>query len=377
MSKRGNEFLSEQPTKQPRLQSQPQPRCILNKYHVPTDVQIHIIQHINTKYDDKWKKTFVGEINYWMGNVNPDKINGDVKQQYQQLDKIRLNKINLILEYVYIMIHTVYTKVEKVISMMNVNNNTEDIENFQNLEKSLMTINDKNICKINKYLIKKMYNQYNYKYYFDLICNIHIITMALNENATDVDNKFMELKNILNEITKLDKNSTEKSLGGSKKKQKVPKKYIPQHLTKKDKRKQTQMLKKSREMYKKKEYIDRKPVKSFKSKVSPHVKKAKEIYNVKNVSPNKELAKASGCSVKALKEIVKKGQGAYYSSGSRPNQTAHSWGIARLASAITSGKSAVVDYHILEKGCDHKKKAVKLAKEAQSKKIRKPNKILI
>ena len=63
-------------------------------------------------------------------------------------------------------------------------------------------------------------------------------------------------------------------------------------------------------MYKKKEYIDRKPVKSFKSKVSPHVKKAREIYSVKNVSPNKELAKASGCSVKALKEIVKKGQGA-------------------------------------------------------------------
>jgi hypothetical protein len=323
----------------------------------------------------------VGEINYWMGNVNPNKINGDSKQQNEQLDKIRLNKINLILEYVYIMIHTVYTKVEKVISM-NVNKNTKDIENFQNLNNNLDKIKEINICKTNKYLNEKMYKQYNYKYYFDLICNIHIITIALNENATDVDNKFMELRNILNKITKLDENSTdenstEKSQGGSKKKQKVPKKYIPQHLTEKDKKKQTQMLKKSREMYKKKEYIDRKPVKSFKSKVSPHVKKAREIYSVKNVSPNKELAKASGCSVKALKEIVKKGQGAYYSSGSRPNQTAHSWGIARLASAITSGQSAIVDYHILEKGCDHKKKAFKLAKEVQSKKIRKPNKILI
>ena len=46
-------------------------------------------------------------------------------------------------------------------------------------------------------------------------------------------------------------------------------------------------------------------------------------------------------------EIVKKGQGAYYSSGSRPNQTGHSWGRARLASSITGGKASAVDYKIL------------------------------
>jgi len=38
-----------------------------------------------------------------------------------------------------------------------------------------------------------------------------------------------------------------------------------------------------------------------------------------------------------LQKIVNKGMGAYYSSGSRPNQTPASWGIARLASAITGG----------------------------------------
>lgn len=58
----------------------------------------------------------------------------------------------------------------------------------------------------------------------------------------------------------------------------------------------------------------------------------------------------------ALKQIVRKGQGAYFSSGSRPNQTSQSWGLARLASSITAGKSAAVDYDILEKGCDHKKR---------------------
>ena len=63
----------------------------------------------------------------------------------------------------------------------------------------------------------------------------------------------------------------------------------------------------------------------------------------------------------ALKQIIRKGEGAYYSSGSRPNQTAQSWGIARLASAITSGNASKVDFHIIDKGCDHNKKAYKLA----------------
>jgi hypothetical protein len=95
--------------------------------------------------------------------------------------------------------------------------------------------------------------------------------------------------------------------------------------------------------------------------------RAKKIYNIKIVSPNKELAKKTGCSLSALKQIVRKGEGAYYSSGSRPNQTPQSWGLARLASSITAGKSAAVDYDILEKGCNHKKKAFLLAKKSRRK----------
>lgn len=79
------------------------------------------------------------------------------------------------------------------------------------------------------------------------------------------------------------------------------------------------------------------------------------------------MAKKTGCSKKALLKIIKKGQGAYYSSGSRPNQSAHSWGIARLASAITSGKAAAIDYKILEEGCNQNSKALKLAKKAKIK----------
>ena len=51
----------------------------------------------------------------------------------------------------------------------------------------------------------------------------------------------------------------------------------------------------------------------------------------------------------ALKEVVKKGMGAYYSSGSRPNQTAESWGKARMYSYIMGGPTRKVDNHITEK----------------------------
>ena len=50
----------------------------------------------------------------------------------------------------------------------------------------------------------------------------------------------------------------------------------------------------------------------------------------------------------ALKAVVKKGMGAYYSSGSRPNQTAESWGKARMYSYIMGGPTRKIDHHITE-----------------------------
>jgi len=148
---------------------------------------------------------------------------------------------------------------------------------------------------------------------------------------------------------------------------KVPLRYLPKGLSRKDKQKQASMLSKSRKLYKKHQYYTRKAVSSFKSKPSGHVANARKIYKVENISPNRELSKATGCSLSALQKIVKKGEGAYFSSGSRPNQTAHSWGYARLASAVTGGKAAAVDYKILEEGCDHSKRAFRLARSAKSK----------
>ena len=92
-----------------------------------------------------------------------------------------------------------------------------------------------------------------------------------------------------------------------------------------------------------------------------------KLYKIDKMVVNDKLSKKTGCSKRALAKIVSKGAGAYYSSGSRPNQTAISWGIARLASSITGGKAAAVDYKILEKGCKKRSKALKLAKKSRRK----------
>lgn len=148
---------------------------------------------------------------------------------------------------------------------------------------------------------------------------------------------------------------------------KIPIRYLPKSLSKKDKEKQLKMLKKSRKLYKKNNYYTRKKLPTFQSKVSPHIVKARKIYKTDKIIPNTYLSKATGCSKQTLRKIVSKGQGAYFSSGSRPNQSAQSWGLARLASSITGGKAAAVDFNIIEKGCNHRKKAFKMAVSAKKK----------
>jgi hypothetical protein len=143
--------------------------------------------------------------------------------------------------------------------------------------------------------------------------------------------------------------------------------YLPNFLTKKDKKKQINMITSSRRLYKKQIYKTRKNITSFKSHKSPHVKNALKMYNIEKISPSKLLASRTGCSVESLKKIVKKGEGAYYSSGSRPNQTAKSWGLARLASSVTGGKASAYDYDILKNGCSHNKKAFLLARDTRKK----------
>jgi len=129
---------------------------------------------------------------------------------------------------------------------------------------------------------------------------------------------------------------------------KIPKKYTA-NLSKKDKTKQIRSLKKAQRSYrkKKKEYIDRPKLKSYQSKKSSWVKKFEKKYG-EDVKSLKQISKATGIPVKALQKVIKKGKGAYYSSGSRPNQTASSWGKARMYSFIMGGPTRNVDMHIVK-----------------------------
>tara|TARA_R110002153_G_scaffold164878_1_gene317336 strand:- start:492 stop:935 length:444 start_codon:yes stop_codon:yes gene_type:complete len=118
----------------------------------------------------------------------------------------------------------------------------------------------------------------------------------------------------------------------------LPKTYIPKGLTEKDKKLQLQSIKDKK---------DRPKVESFKSKRSGWVKKFENKYKTKINDKsfiNKNILKNKGQEL-----IIDKGMGAYYSSGSRPNQTVYSWGYGRLASVILGGKARQIDKKIWDK----------------------------
>ena len=119
---------------------------------------------------------------------------------------------------------------------------------------------------------------------------------------------------------------------------KVPKTYVPKGLTKEDKKKQIKSI-----LDKK----DRPKIESFKSKRSGWASKFEKKYKHKITETewiDKNLLKEKG-----QKEIIDKGMGAYYSSGSRPNQTPFSWGLGRLASVLMGGASRKIDKKIYDK----------------------------
>jgi hypothetical protein len=62
--------------------------------------------------------------------------------------------------------------------------------------------------------------------------------------------------------------------------------------------------------------------------------------------------------------------------GTHPTPPGPLWGVARLASALTSGKASIVDYDILEKGCQKSSKALQMARKVKrnTMKLRKSHK---
>lgn len=124
-----------------------------------------------------------------------------------------------------------------------------------------------------------------------------------------------------------------------------PKHYLAK-LSKTDRRKQLAGLLKSKKDYKKGKYTLREPLKSYNYKKSKHIVDFEKKYNV-NITDFKRIEQVTKIPVKVQKKVVNKGMGAYYSGGSRPNQTPHSWGYARLASFLLKRNAYKIDKHLL------------------------------
>jgi hypothetical protein len=89
------------------------------------------------------------------------------------------------------------------------------------------------------------------------------------------------------------------------------------------------------------------PKTNVKNKRSSYVEKFEKKYKTKIT--DKEFIHKNIITKTGQKKIIDKGMGAYYSGGSRPNQTPTSWGLARLASVIMGGGARKVDKDIWDK----------------------------
>jgi len=118
---------------------------------------------------------------------------------------------------------------------------------------------------------------------------------------------------------------------------KINPKYVPKGLSKEDKAKQTKSIKEGKD----------RPKVNYPSKRSQWVVKFEKRYGTK-ITDDKFISKNIISQV-GINLIIKKGYGAYYNAGSRPNTTAASWARARLASVLVNGPARKVDSKIWEK----------------------------
>ena len=119
---------------------------------------------------------------------------------------------------------------------------------------------------------------------------------------------------------------------------KTRRKYVPSYLTFKDKKSQRKSIRLGR---------DRPMLRSAKSRRSSWAVKYEKKYGKKIT--DLEFIYMHILKKKGIKQILDKGRAAYYTSGSRPNQTQHSWAYARLASVIMGGPARKVDAYIWKK----------------------------
>lgn len=108
---------------------------------------------------------------------------------------------------------------------------------------------------------------------------------------------------------------------------------------------QQRLISKSQKTYEKTgEILERPKVSAKKTPRSPWAKKFEE----KHGFPVTDLDKVKKAYPNAdVETILKKGAGAYASSGSRPNVSSYQWKFARLASALLGGPASKVDKNLL------------------------------
>jgi hypothetical protein len=114
--------------------------------------------------------------------------------------------------------------------------------------------------------------------------------------------------------------------------------YVPKSLSKEDKKKQIESIKKQ----------TIRPKTDYPSKESKWTKKAKKYF--KGDTSLENISKSINVPIEGLKEIIKKGEKAYFVSGSRPNTQPFQWGMARLYSLLFgTPKLRQMDQEIINK----------------------------
>ena len=119
---------------------------------------------------------------------------------------------------------------------------------------------------------------------------------------------------------------------------KIPRQYLPPSLTRADAKKQKESILSN----------TMRPRVKYKSRRSKWVRKFEDKYGKKITNDSfidKHIITRAG-----INKILDKGRGAYFSGGSRPNQTPESWARARLAAVIMGSPGARrVDKHIWDR----------------------------
>lgn len=110
-----------------------------------------------------------------------------------------------------------------------------------------------------------------------------------------------------------------------------------------DKKQREEEILRQRAAYKQGRYVDPKRYPEVPEKKSDWTEQWRQRHPDTPITNLAAVSRLTKIPLHRLKQVVAKGRGAFYSSGSRPNQSASSWAYARLASVLLGGPALQVD----------------------------------